>query len=330
MDLKAVKLKDIALALGLSASTVSRALNDSWEINEETKKRVVEYAKKVKYKPNPIALSLKDKKSKALGVMVPEIANNFFSQTITGIEDEAHKRGYHIVICQSHESLDREIENINYLGSRQIDGLLISLSGKTTTVGHIFDNLDDPFSVVFFDRVPQNIECNKVVSDNFGGAYKATKFLIDKGKTKIAHITSPPELSITRERLAGYQQALIDNGMEPNLNLIKYCGFDPAEAYETIHWLDKNEKPDAYFVGSDRLALNCYEAYQSLNQEKEMFVGFTNLAVSHLFKPKLITVVQPAYEIGKEAARILIDNIESKKKVKEFETLVLDTFLKIE
>jgi len=334
LEIKPVTLKDIAKALGMSTSTVSRALNDSYEINENTKKLVVDYAKKVDYRPNPIALSLKENKSWSIGVVVPEVANNFFSMAINGIEDEANGCGYHVVICQSHESLEKETQNVKHLATRQIDGLLISLSGKTTDIGHIMHYSRSPYSVVFFDRVPEAGNYHKVVADNFKGAFEATDYLIKaKGITKIAHVTSPPSLSITRERLEGYKAALEKNGIAVDEELIKYVGFEPQDAYDTVNKLIAEKHPEAFFVASDRLALNCYEAFSKhlhYSEKTVPFVGFTNLSVSHLFNPKIFTVVQPAYEMGRNAARILIDSIESKKKVKEFEMITLETKLKFE
>ncbi|MCP9749047.1 LacI family DNA-binding transcriptional regulator [Lacihabitans sp. CS3-21] len=330
--MEVVTLKDIAKALNLSTSTVSRALRDSYEINEKTKILVAEYAKKVNYRPNPIALSLKDNKSRAIGVIVPEIANNFFSQAINGIEDEAYSRGYHVVICQSHESLEREKENLRHLFERRVDGILISLSGKTMDIEHILEYSESNFAVVFFDRVPDSEGFHKVVADNFLGAFAATEYLIKQGKKRIAHITSPLTLSITKERLEGYKKALEKHGIEVDNQLIKHCGFDPEEAKAAVNEIMNYQNPDAFFTCSDRLALHCYEAYQNrkneLSAETEFF-GFTNLNVSHLFSPKLSTVVQPAYEMGTRAAKILLDQLESKRKVKDFEKIVLETYLKI-
>ena len=330
--MEVITLKDIAKALNLSTSTVSRALRDSYEINEKTKKLVAEYAKKVNYRPNPIALSLKENRSRAIGVIVPEIANNFFSQAINGIEDEAYSRGYHVVICQSHESLEREKENLHHLFSRKVDGILVSMSGTTTDISHIKDYSGNNFSVVFFDRVPEDLDFHKVVANNFQGAYDATKYLLKKGKKRIAHITSPLTLSITQERLAGYKKALEDEGIAIDEKLIKYVGFDPEEAKEVFDYLIDVERPDAFFTCSDRLALNCYEAFQARKNELSddtLFFGFTNLAVSHLFYPVLSTVVQPAYDMGTMAAKILLDKLENKKKPKDYEKVVLETYLKI-
>ncbi len=328
-----ITIKDIARALNVSTSTVSRALRDSSEINEQTKKQVLEYAARMNYSPNPIALSLKENRSKAIGVVVPEIANNFFSQAINGIESIAYDRGYHVVIFQSHESYEREVSNVHHLFARKVDGLLISLSGATREVDHIESYRDRKFPVVYFDRVPEREDVPKVVADNFEGAFRATEYMIRQGKRKIAHLTSPPVLSITKERLAGYKAALEKHGLPVRDELIKFCYFTPEEAFEAIDDLIRAYQPDAFFTASDRLALNCYEVFQKKLielPEEVMFFGFTNLGVAHLLHPPLSTVVQPAYEIGQTAAAMLLDQLEdTKKTIKEPVTIKLKTELHI-
>ncbi|MBX2951198.1 MAG: LacI family DNA-binding transcriptional regulator [Leadbetterella sp.] len=330
--MSSVTIKDIARALNISVSTVSRALRDSYDINAGTKKRVVEYAEKMNYRPNPIALSLKENKSRSIGVIVPEIANTFFSQAINGIEEIACERGYPVVIFQSHELLEREIANIRHLFERRVDGLLISLSGSHKDISHLEEYRRNNFPIVYFDRVPETAEAHKVVADNFEGAFKATEHLIIRGKKRIAHITSPPTLSITQERMAGYKSALQKHGLPVREELIRYCGFRPEEAAEAICSLLETERPDAFFMGSDRLALDCFEAYKKQAQgrpEDITLVGFTNLSVAHLLEPPLSTVVQPAISIGRKAAEILLDEIENKRRGKGFETVVLGTELNI-
>src|SRR6201996_6003242 len=175
---EAITIKDIAKALGLSTSTVSRALRGSYEISPETKKLVLEYAEQVNYRPNPIALSLKERRSRAIGVVVSEIANNFFSQAINGIESIAYNRGYHVIITQSHESFEREKVNVQHLASRSVDGLLISLSSETKDLSHIKYLHEKGLPIVFFDRVAADIETHKVVANNYQGAFDATEHLI--------------------------------------------------------------------------------------------------------------------------------------------------------
>ena len=175
MKFEAVTIKDIAKALGLSTSTVSRALRDSYEISPETKKLVLEYAEKINYHPNPIALSLKERRSRSIGVIVSEIANSFFSQAIDGIESIAYNNGYNVIISQTRESQEREQINLNYLTSRSVDGLIISVSAETSDFSFIKDIISRGMPVVFFDRVVPDIDTHKVVVDNYRGAFDATR-----------------------------------------------------------------------------------------------------------------------------------------------------------
>lgn len=330
--MEAITIKDIAKALNLSTSTVSRALRGSYEINPETKKLVLDYAEKVNYHPNPIALSLKENKSRAIGVIVPEIANHFFSQAINGIEAEAYERGYHVVIFQSHESYERERSNIQHLLGRKVDGVLLSLSGQTTDTQHLQVIQRRGVPLVVFDRITNDIETNKVIADNFKGAFEATEHLILNGRKRIAHITSPSLLYTTYERLEGYKAALEKHAIQFDDKLVKYCGFAPEEARQVIFELLESEKPDAIFTASDRLALDSFAAVKAKGiriPEDVAFIGFTNLGVAHLLDPPLSTVVQPAFAIGKTAAEILLNTIEKKQNAAEIKTIRIPTELNL-
>ncbi len=319
-----VTIKDIAKALNLSPSTVSRALRGSYEINPQTKQLVLDYAAKMHYYPNPIALSLKGSKSKAIGVIVPEIAHSYFSQVINGIEEVAYKRGYHVVIFQSLESYEREVISIENMMARRVDGVLISISSYTIDFAHLQKLRDNQFPVVLFDRITDEIDTFKVVADNFAGAFAATEHLISTGRRRIAHITSLPWLSITQERLEGYKSALAKYDIAFDESLVKYCSFDAGEITMAIKsLLALTDSPDAFLSMADRLTLSC------LTNLKEMginiptdisLVGFSNLTVAHLLDPPFSTVVQPAFETGQTAAQLLLDWIEKKDKNVDFNT----------
>lgn len=323
MKFDTVTIKDIAKALNFSTSTVSRALRGSYEISNETKKLVLEYAEKINYRPNPIALSLKERRSRAIGVMVSEIANDFFSEAINGIESIAYNRGYHVIITQSHESEEREKVNIMHHASRSVDGLLISLSSGTVDLTFLKELCDKGLPIVFFDRITDEIETHKVTANNYLGAFHATEHLIYQGFKKIAHITSAPYLSITRERLSGYKDALEKNNIPFNESLIKNCdhgGMILEEIEDAISELLKGKiKPDAIFTASDRITTLCFGILKNLKQKKELgFAGFSNSKVGHLFSPSLTVVKQPAFEIGQTATELLIQMIESKRPVTGF------------
>jgi LacI family transcriptional regulator len=332
MKFDTVTIKDIAKALNLSTSTVSRALRGSYEISPETKKLVLEYAEQINYRPNPIALSLKERRSRAIGVVVSEIANTYFSQAINGIESIAYNKGYHVIITQSHESQEREKVNVQHLVSRSVDGLLVSLSSETTDISFLKELHDKGLPIVFFDRISDEIETHKVVANNYQGAFDATEHLIFQGFKDIAHITSSTFLSITKERLRGYKDALEKHRLPFNETLIKHCnhgGMVVEEVEEAVNLLlNGKTKPDAIFCAGDRITMVCLGIIKEMKLKKELgFTGFTNTNLANLFTPSLTAVRQPAFEIGQVAIEHLIQIIESKRPITKFETRMLDTAL---
>jgi LacI family transcriptional regulator len=332
MKFDSVTIKDIAKALNLSTSTVSRALRGSYEISTETKKQVLEYAEKINYRPNPIALSLKERRTRSIGVVVSEIANNFFSQAINGIESIAYNRGYHVIITQAHESQEREKVNVQHLASRGVDGLLISVSSETVDLSHLKELHEKGLPIVFFDRISDEIETHKVVANNYLGAFHATEHLIYQGYKKIAHITNSPSLSITKKRLEGYKEALVKHNIPFNESLVRYCnhgGMIADEIQEALESLLKGKnKPDAIFTAADRITTLCFGMLKKMNLKKGPgFTGFTNTNLGDLFCPSLTAIRQPAFEIGQTATEFLIQMIESKRPVTDFETKVLETEL---
>ncbi|AWW00238.1 LacI family DNA-binding transcriptional regulator [Arcticibacterium luteifluviistationis] len=330
--MEAITIKDIAKELNLSTSTVSRAIRGSYEISDATKKRVLDYAEKVNYRPNPIALSLRENKTRSIGIIVPEIANNFFSNAINGAEDIAQKRGYHIMIFQSRESSEREKSCLQHVIARKLDGVLLSLSGSTKDYTFFERLLEDKFPMVFFDRVPEGIKANKVIANNFQGAFEGTEHLIKIGRKRIGHITGPSNLSNSQERLAGYKAALKKHNLPHNDNLVRFIEFDYSTITETVKNLIEEENLDALFTAGERLTLSCYEAIKSIDvkiPEEIAMVGFTNINVANLLNPSMTTVSQPAFDLGAEAVNILIDNIEGKKKNMGYKQLELPTFLEI-
>lgn len=336
MKYRAATIKDIAQALRLSTSTVSRALRDSHEISAATKQLVLEHAASLNYHPNPIALSLKEKKSRSIGVIVSEIANSFFSQTINGIESVANEKGYTVIISQSHESFEKEVRTLQYLASRSIDGLLISVSSATKDLTHLKALHQYGFPIVFFDRIIEDIATHKVMVDNFQGAYNATMHLLQQGYRRIACITNSAHLSITRERVAGYMAALEKHGIQPEPALIRYCfhgGMLLPEVTDAVTQLIKlKNKPDAIFATSDKLTTGCMRALKKAQvaiPEGMALTGFSNSDLIELLHAPITVVRQPAFEMGQIATELLLQLIESKRPVKEFETRVLHSELLI-
>ena len=330
MKFEAVTIKDIAKALGLSTSTVSRALRDSYEISPETKKLVLEYSEKIHYRPNPIALSLKEKRSRSIGIIVCEIANSFFSQIINGIESIAYDKGYNVIIAQSHESYDREVINVQYLASRSIDGLLVSVSSETQDLTHLKNLHDRGFPIVFFDRIVEEMQTHKVIVDNFKGAYDATVHLINSGYKHIAALAGSEYLSITKERVSGFQKALEDHQIPFDPRYVQYTLHGGMLYNEVEHSLSEllklENRPDAIIASADKLTTNCLRYFKKRKMkvpDDVALVGFSNLDLTDLLSPSLSVVRQPAFEMGEIATDLLIQQIESKRPIKEFERRIL-------
>ncbi|MEO7216367.1 LacI family DNA-binding transcriptional regulator [Mucilaginibacter sp.] len=330
---KPATIKDIALALKLSPSTVSRALRDEYEISAGTKKIVVDYAKSVNYKSNPNAVSLKNRRSYSIGIVVPELANSFFSQAIAGIESVAYERGYHTIITQTHDSSERELINVNHLANRSVDGLLISMSSGTADYAFLQKLHQDGLPIVFFDRIIPGIDTYKVTSDNFNASYEATLSLIRSDCRKIALLANAPQLSITNERFAGYQKALLENDIPLRPDLIRNClkgGSDDQEVEDAVkQLLSGPDKPDAIFITSDRISISCIRALKKLKFDPQeiMVLGFSNSDVVDLLQPELSYIRQKAFEMGEIAVNMLLKLIESKYPITEFETRILSTEL---
>jgi DNA-binding LacI/PurR family transcriptional regulator len=336
MKFEAVTIKDIAKALGISTSTVSRALRDSYEISPETKQLVLDCAEKLNYRPNPIALSLKERKSRSIGVVVCEIANNFFSQVINGIESIAYDRGYNVIISQTRESYEREVMDLQYLASRSVDGLLISLSTETNDLTHLKGLHAKGLPIVFFDRITEEINTHKVIVDNFKGAFEATEHLINNGHRRIAVISNSEFLSITHERVAGYREAFIRNGIQIDEDYVQHCFYGGMIFEEIEDAVNKlftlRNKPEAIFTTSDKLTTGCLKTLKrrGLKVPHDVsLVGFSNSDIAELIDPPLTVVRQPAYEMGKDATDLLLQLIDSKRPVKEFERRVLTPELQI-
>lgn len=324
-------LKDIAKELNLNPSTVSRALHDNPSISFETKKRVIDYAKKINYFPNTLAQSLQKRKSKIIGVIVPEIKHDFFSRAIDGIEDVTYDKGYTIMVCKSNENYEREVQNIQAMISNRVAGVLASVSQNTKISDHFKLLLNRNISFVFFDRVLDDIDVSKVIVDDYNAAFNAVQYLINKGYKRIAHLAGPTTLSVSRNRLNGYKDALIKSKIPFNPQYIIYGGFneeDGIKGYQKL--LELKDKPDAILAVNDPVAIGIY----MLAKEKQIMIpddlaviGFSDNPISSLISPALTTVEQPAYEIGMNAAKLLIEQINNKKSSHVIYETILKTKL---
>jgi len=309
-----VKITDLARELNLSVATISKALKDSHEISLETKQRVFELAKKLNYTPNPYASGLRKKSSKTIAVVLPEVADSFFSLAINGIESIAHDKGYHVLIYLTHESFKREESILKEFQSGRVDGILISVSGETRTSSHVQEVIAAGMPVVFFDRICEDVETAKVITDDFESSYNATCHLLKAGCSNIVYLSTSPALSINSNRMEGYRQGLADNGAQKSD--VTLCTGDNTENYRIIRELLTREKrPDGLIASVEKLTTPIYLLCRELNisiPEELKVVSFTNLQAALILTPTLTTITQPAFEMGKAAASILFKGIEKK------------------
>jgi len=309
-----VTVKTLAKELNISIATVSKALNDSYEISLETKQKVWDLAKKLKYERNPSASNLRSHKTKTIAVIIPEIANNFFSLAINGIEEIARKRDYHVLIYQTHENSEIEIAFTDSLLSGRVDGILISVSSNTNNNEH-FKELVKRIPVVFFDRVFEDIDAVKITTDDYESAYNATCHLVECGCKKIAYLFALNNLVTGKNRFAGYKKALEKYNMVCTDEMIVNYDKDSNKNYENIKTLMLTQKPDAIISSIEDLALPCYYVARELDLSipKDLkIISFSNLNTAPLLSPSLTTIEQPAFEIGKEAAGILFKILDKK------------------
>ncbi|WP_426486437.1 LacI family DNA-binding transcriptional regulator [Flavobacterium sp. 2] len=327
-------LKQIAKELGVSVSTVSKALNDSPEISEQTKVKIKEYAKLKNYKPNVIGLNLKNRKTKTIGVIIPNILNSFFAKVFSGIEKVADKKGYNVITCISNESLEKEIHTLEMLSNGTIDGFILSVSEeaqKLQDYNHFSEIINDGTPIVMFDRIADEVDCDKVVVDDFDSALNSTQHLINLGCKNIALISSVDNLSVGKLRADGYLKALKDNNIPVNENIIlRTDSEDDMKAkidaifdnkVDAIFALDENDS-----VAALRVSLK--KGYRV--PEDISIIGFADgILASRRLSPSLTTVSQHGIEIGEVAAKRLIKRLEeSEEETSDYETIVIKTVLK--
>ena len=307
-----VTIKDIAKELSISASTVSRALKDHPDISSKTKLAVNELAKKWNYRPNAVALSLRHSKTNVIGVIIPEIVHHFFSSVISGIEDIAHKAGYNVMIFQSNESYQREMDNVQALLSSRVDGVLVSMSKETKDYSHFRELRDNNIPIVFFDRVCNDLSSDNVIVDDFAGAFAAVEHLIENGCKRIAHLSAPQHMLLAQNRQKGYRQAMLKHKLPIDESLVIKCdSFDEA-IIKMPDLLNMPEPPDAIFAVNEMTAAGALSVIKKIGlkvPEDICIVGFTDGIVSRVSDPSLTTLEQHGLEVGLKAAELLVARI---------------------
>lgn len=329
---KNTSIYDIAKSLNVSASTVSRALQDHPRISAEVRKAVQKKAREMNYKPNRMAVNLKLGKSNTIGVVVPNINRNFFSSAIDGIEEEAYREGYDVLICQSQESYEKEKKIINSMAQGRVDGVIASIASGTHDYAHYNVLETDGIPLVLFDRVADEVKAGKVIVDDYRGAYMVIEHLIGQGRKKIFHYAGAQHVSVWRQRCKGYQDALRDHGIEPQEDWIIF-GETSQEDGEVVarQLLLREDKPDAVFCTSDFVAMGMMLELlkNGIRVPEDMAIcGYANEPMDALVTPSLSSVNQFSKQMGQQAARMLLGRLnggEPADVVLEPELIVRDS-----
>jgi LacI family transcriptional regulator len=324
-------IHDIAKALHISASTVSRALKDNPLISEATRNKIKKAAQEMGYRPNTLAANFRTRRTNTIGVIVPLINRHFFSSVISGIEDIAYQQGFTVTISQSNDDFEKESKIAQTLFTNRVDGLILSIGMNTTTYDHLKLFSERNIPLVFFDRIVDDIDAHKIVVDDFGGGYIATKHLIDQGRKSIAMIGGPLNLKIYQNRQNGYLKALNEANLPVEESAIIHNSLTRKEGKKAVKKLLQNKKmPDAIFCANDTTALSALITLQELNiqvPEKIAIVGFSNEPFSEVVTPSITTIKQPGFEMGQKAAELIIQQVLKKEPSQKFETIKMPTEL---
>lgn len=325
--MKEVTLKQIAENLGISVTTVSKALKDYKDVSKKTKARVKAEAKALNYTPNVFAVNLRTKESKTVGLIIPEVVHHFFSSVINGIINEAEKHGYLVIILQSNESEELERKQVELLINKRVDGIMMSMANTTVDIDHINRIKQTNTPLVMFDKISKLISCSKVVIDDRLAAYNATKFLIDRGCERIAHFRGAllPQNSI--DRFLGYKKALEDHGLPFDPKLVYLCenvDYQDGRSAAT-QLISDGHKIDGLFAITDMAAtgaLTVFKEHGIRVPEDIALMGFSNWFLSQAITPALSTVDQPGLAMGGQAFNLLYEEIKAKKQGVSFEPLI--------
>lgn len=325
-------LKQIARELDVSVSTVSKALRDSVEISEETRQKIKAFAKLYNYRPNNIALSLKNRKTRTIGLVLPEIVHDFFATVISGIEQVANERGYNVIICLSNNSFDREVMNMEMLANGSTDGFILSVAKETQQkqdYHHLEEVINQGMPLVLVDRVVEQIVCDKVIIDDSEGARNAVQFLIDSGCRRIAIITTVDYVSVGKLRTQGYVEALKYNNIDFDEGLILKIE-DIDNSQQQINEFLEYNNVDGVFAVNEQFAASAVKALKTKNlavPNDVMVFSFSDGELSRRFIPSLSTVNQHGFEMGAKAAELLIDRLEKPVDEEHFQTAIIKTSL---
>ena len=308
-----ITINDIAKVLGISKSTVSRALKNHPDISQTTKDAVNGVSKSLKYIPNTVAASFRNKKTKTIGLIVPQISYFFFPSVVRGIEEIVHNRGYNLLILQSNESYEREIENLNILIANNVEGVLASVSLETKNFDHFQHIVDIELPIVFFDRVVNDMNVDTVLVDDVTGSFKAVNHLLDAGRKRVAICVGNLNLLISRNRLQGYKTALIQKGIPIDEELIISCETPEETELEVLRLLSEKNAPDSIFAISDLTMTGVMKAIFRRNlkvPEDISVIGFCEEPFRSMYNPPLSAIEPMGFEIGKKATELLFERLD--------------------
>jgi LacI family transcriptional regulator len=328
---KEVTIYDIADRLNVSIATVSRALKDDPVVSKKTRKKVYEVAEEMGYRSNHFARNLRQQHTRTIGLIVHELNSNFITSVLAGIEKVTAEAGYDLIITHSSESVDKEAANAENLFHKRVDGVIASLSFDTEDLSHFQRFVDKGVPVIFFDRVEQNNDNTVVIIDNYKCGYQATKHLIDQGCKRIAHITSSLKRNVYAQRYRGYRDALFDNAIPFEENLLIINDLSEQKAVESAtQLLQLDPLPDGIFITNDFVAAVCIRTLKEhgINIPEDIaIVGFNNDAIGKLIEPQLTTIDYPGKEMGEITARNLIDHLSGISNIHNTNTIIVNSKL---
>jgi LacI family transcriptional regulator len=329
--MKKIGLIQLAKELGVSVSTVSKALRGSYEIGSDTTKKVQEMADRMGYRASPYAGHLRNHRSKTIAIIIPEMTNNFFVQAITGAESVVREKGYHTLVYATHDDYDTEVSITKHLQSGRVDGVIMSISESTKNYNHLNELTESNIPIVFFDNICHEIETAKVITNDFSSGFNATEHLIKRGCKNIAYLSMSGHLSTINKRKQGYLEALNKYDIKAGPGLIVNCGLDDAANYRIIkRLLSKTNRPEGIFASIESLALSTYQVCNDMKISipgELKVIGFSNLKIAGLLNPSLSTITQPALEMGKQAAAVLCKHLDKKRKDIPNENIIIKSEL---
>jgi len=325
--MESVNIVQLAKHLGLHKSTVSKALKDSHEISNETKKKIISVAKELNYQPNPYASSLRKHISKTIAVILPQVDNNFLASAIKGIQSIAHERNYHVLLYLTDDDPKNEIEIFNLLKSGRVDGVIISTVSEDDKVQHIEEMAATGLPIIFIDRVCESFNTTKITTDDINASFNGVELLISKGCKKIAYLYVLQNFSIGKRRLEGYLNALEKYNIPIDESLIVKCNQDYEGNFKLVkNLLASKNRPDGILSPVEKMAITSYQVCEEIGLKIPndiKIISFSNLSFASLLSPSLTTITPPAFEMGQKAATLLLNSFEKKKYKLMNESIIL-------